>query len=306
MTFFAARAKEFAPLRRTRAPIRAIARARRLLRHGYTVTSTPVFTRDLRFASAITRLAAALLLVSAAAGLALGARMLYASEPLRVALIAQDAVALVFGLPLLVISAWSARRGSIRGLLCWIGALFYLAYFWFFHVVGVQFGPLLPAHIVIVSIGMFGALYLFVGLNAEALKSCFSVRLQVRSIAVFLMGTAAAFAVAWLVLIVSRARSGEGLDSVTRLVVAVDGVVLLPLMFFGGLWLWRREPLGYVLAAMLLVKSVATFLTLAVTSLAAWTAGSELMILELAAYGAGLIVATLLLFNCLASLEDNT
>jgi hypothetical protein len=232
--------------------------------------------------------------------------MLYASEPLRVALIAQDAVALVFGLPLLVISAWSARRGSIRGLLCWIGALFYLAYFWFFHVVGVQFGPLLPAHIVIVSIGMFGALYLVVGLNAEAVKSRFSVRLQVRSIAVFLMGTAAAFAVAWLVLIVSRARSGEGLDSVTRLVVAVDGVVLLPLMFFGGLWLWRREPLGYVLAAMLLVKSVATFLTLAVTSLAAWTAGSELMILELAAYGAGLIVATLLLFNCLASLEDNT
>ena len=34
----------------------------------------------------------------------------------------------------------------------------------------------------------------------------------------------------------------------TRLVVAVDGVVLLPLMFFGGVWLWRRQALGYVLA----------------------------------------------------------
>src|SRR5688500_10556376 len=127
-----------------------------------TVTSTAVFAHDLRFASAITRLAAALVLVSAAAGLAVGARTLYAIEPLRVALIAQDAVALLFGLPLLVVSAWSARHGSVRGLLCWIGALFYLAYFWFFHVVGVQFGPLLPAHIAIVSIGMYGALYLFV------------------------------------------------------------------------------------------------------------------------------------------------
>src|SRR5688500_16073562 len=123
------------------------------------VTTSAIFTRDLRFPSALTRLAAALLLVSAAAGVALGARTLYASEPMRVALIAQDGVAIVFGLPLLVISAWSARRGSLRGLLCWIGALFYLAYFWFFHVAGVQFGPLLPAHIVIVSIGMFGALY---------------------------------------------------------------------------------------------------------------------------------------------------
>jgi hypothetical protein len=266
--------------------------------------TTAIFTRDLRFPSALTRLAAALLLVSAAAGLALGARTLYASEPMRPALIAQDVVALVFGLPLLVISAWSARRGSLRGLLCWIGALFYLAYFWFFHVVGVQFGPLLPVHIALVSIGMYGALYLFVGLNPDAVKARFSLGLKARGIAIFLMGTAAAFAVAWLVLIVSRARSGEGLDTVTRLVVAVDGVVLLPLMFFGGLWLWRQEPLGYALAAMLLVKSVATFLTLAVTSLVAWTSGGELVILELTTYGAGLIVASLLLFNCLSSLED--
>ena len=252
----------------------------------------------------MTRLAAALLLVSAAAGLALGVRSLYASEPLRVALVAQDVVAIVFGLPLLIVSAWSARHGSARGLLCWIGALFYLAYFWFFHVVGVQFGPLLPAHIAIVSIGMYGALYLFTGINPEAVKARFTVRLKARSIAVFLMGTAAAFAVAWLVLIVSRARSGEGLDTVTRLVVAVDGVVLLPLMFFGGLWLWRQQPLGYVLAAMLLVKSVATFLTLAVTSLVAWSAGGSLVIFELAAYGVGLVVASLLLFNCLTSFEE--
>ena len=75
-------------------------------------------------------------------------------------------------------------------------------------------------------------------------------------------------------------------------------------MFFGGLWLWRQQPLGYVLAAMLLVKSVATFLTLAVTSIVAWSAGGSLVVLELAAYGAGLVVASLLLFNCLASLEE--
>src|SRR5688500_4400409 len=55
------------------------------------IVTTATFTRDLRFPSALTRLAAALLLVSAAAGLALGARTLYSSEPMRPALIAQDA-----------------------------------------------------------------------------------------------------------------------------------------------------------------------------------------------------------------------
>jgi hypothetical protein len=125
-------------------------------------------------------------------------------------------------------------------------------------------------------------------------------------IGVFLMGTASIVAVAWLVLIVSRARAGEGLDAVTRVVVAVDGVVVLPLMCFGGLWLWRQQPLGHVLTAVLLVKSVATFLTLAVASLVAWTAGGRLVALELTAYGAGLVIAALLLFNCLARLEDTS
>lgn len=268
------------------------------------VHTAAVFTRDLRFASVISRFAAALLLVSAAAGLALGARSLYASDPMRIALIAQDAVAIVFGLPLLVLSARSARRGSARGLVSWMGALFYVAYFWFFNVVGVQFGPLLPVHIAIVSLAMYGALYLFVGLNPDAIKARFSLQLKARSIAVFLMGTASIFAVAWLALIVNRARAGAGLDPVTRLAVAVDGVVLLPLMFFGGLWLWRSQPLGYALAAMLLVKSVATFLTLAVTSFVTWSAGGRVAPLEFAAYGIGLVIASMLLFNCLASLED--
>jgi len=196
------------------------------------------------------------------------------------------------------------RVALSRGIVSWMGALSYVADLWFFNVVGVQFGPLLPVHIAIVSLAMYGALYLFVGLNPDAIKARFSLQLKARSIAVFLMGTASIFAVAWLALIVNRARAGAGLDPVTRLAVAVDGVVLLPLMFFGGLWLWRSQPLGYALAAMLLVKSVATFLTLAVTSFVTWSAGGRVAPLEFAAYGVGLVIASMLLFNCLASLED--
>lgn len=140
---------------------------------------------------------------------------------------------------------------------------------------------------------------------ADAVKSRFP-RLKARRISVFLMGGASIFSVAWLVVIVSRARAGTGLDAVMRLVVAVDGVVLLPVMFCGGLWIWRRQPRGYMMPAMLLVKSAATFLTLAVTSAVVWTSGGRLVMLELTAYGAGLVIASLLLFNCLARLEDTS
>lgn len=64
-------------------------------------------------------------------------------------------------------------------------------------------------------------------------------------------------------------------DEVLREVVIIDCVVLLPLLFFGGLKLWRREDWGYVLGGMLLVKVLATGSTLAFTTLlGAWLSGA--------------------------------
>jgi len=49
----------------------------------------------------------------------------------------------------------------------------------------------------------------------------------------------------------------------------------LPLLFFGGLKLCRREPWGYVLGGLLLTKLAATGFTLAfTTALGAWWAGT--------------------------------
>jgi hypothetical protein len=138
----------------------------------------------------------------------------------------------------------------------------------------------------------------------RALQPTSRITLKARRIAGFLVGAASVVAIAWLVIIVSQARAGAPLDPVTRLVVAADAVVLLPLIFLGARWLRRQQPLGVLLAALLLVKSVATFLTLAVTSLMTWGAGGRIAGPEIAAHVAGLVIAALLLFNCLASLEE--
>lgn len=258
----------------------------------------------MRFVSVSTRLAGGLLLISTAAGISPAVRPLYTGDPMEPALIAQDIVGIAFGFPLLVIATRFAESGSLRGLLAWMGALFYLAYFWFFHVVGVRFNPLFPIHVALVSIGMYGALYLVFGTDMEAVRRRFSDRLRVNLIAAFLMGTAVLFAMAWANTIAGHIAAGTEMDRVTRLVVAIDLVVLLPLMFFGGYWLWRRQAVGYVLAAMLLVKNVATFLTLTATTLLASLAGMAIRAGELAAYAAGLAVAIALLIHCLRSVEE--
>src|SRR5687767_2376963 len=85
--------------------------------------------RELSVAYRLSTLAAALLAITSAAGLLLGRRGLYTPDPRTLpAFLGQDGITLAVGLPLLVGSMRLAGRGSVRGLLLWTGALFYVAY----------------------------------------------------------------------------------------------------------------------------------------------------------------------------------
>jgi hypothetical protein len=70
----------------------------------------------------------------------------------------------------------------------------------------------------------------------------------------------------WVGLSIAGAMAGEPPDEVTHAVVAIDCTVLLPLLFFGGVWLWLRRPWGYVLGGLLLTKLIMTGFTLAFTT----------------------------------------
>jgi hypothetical protein len=52
----------------------------------------------------------------------------YPTDELLQAFLPNDVVNLVIGLPVLLGSMWSARRGRLSGLLCWPGALLFMAY----------------------------------------------------------------------------------------------------------------------------------------------------------------------------------
>jgi hypothetical protein len=57
----------------------------------------------------------------------------------------------------------------------------------------------------------------------------------------------------------SALASGSPADPIVRTVVTMDLTVQLPALFAGGVLLWRRAPLGYVVAAGLLLQA-ATYL----------------------------------------------
>jgi hypothetical protein len=92
---------------------------------------------------------------------------------------------------------------------------------------------------------------------------------------------------------------------VSRVVIAIDGVVLLPLLFYGGRAIARREPLGYALAGLLLVKATATFLTLIVNTAIASRWGKPADGVDTFAYGIGFVGALTLLVWFLESVDSD-
>jgi hypothetical protein len=261
-------------------------------------------TRDLSLVFRLTHAIATLLVASSIAGLLYGPRgWWYDADPRTLpAFLGQDLMTLAIGVPLLVLSAMRARRGSLRGLLCWMGALFYVAYSYYFYVVGGRFNAFFPLYIALVSMGTYGALAILFSLDLRGLPSRFE-GLPVRTTSAFFLLTALGFAGLWLSMIDAHMQAGTELDAVGRAVIAVDGVVLLPLLFFGGRALLRGDPLGYALAGLLLVKTAMTFVTLVVTTAIAARWGQAPDPFQTIAYGTGFVAAALLLERYLAALD---
>lgn len=221
---------------------------------------------NLTFVYRLSGLLAGLLLMASLAGLSFGWRGLYDAYPASLAaLVGQDIVTLAVGLPLLLGAMWLTRRGSGGGLLLWAGVLFYFAYSYYFFLVG-GFNALFLIYVAIVATSLYALLALLFRIDADALGAEFADRAPVRRTAVFFVVTALLFVVMWGGLSVASVLAGTTPGLVVHLVVAIDGAVLLPLLLFGGLKLWRREPWGYVLGGLLLTKATATGFTLAFTS----------------------------------------
>jgi hypothetical protein len=189
-------------------------------------------------------------------------------------LVGQDALNLVVGLPLLVGAMLLARRGSLAGLLLWPGALFYVAYDYGYYALGVPYGWFFIPYIALVSASLFATGILVAGIDGRAVRERIGQDVPARTTGGFLVALALLFTTLWCALNVSALASGQEVDPVLRVVTTMDLGLQLPALFAGGVLLWRRAALGYVVCGGLLVQAAAylaglSALTLLQESLAA-------------------------------------
>jgi hypothetical protein len=189
----------------------------------------------------------------------LDSRLVYsAMEPKLLALfLGQDALNLVVGLPLLVGAMWLAHRGVLIGLLLWPGALFYVLYDYGYYVLGAPFNAFFLLYIALMTLSAYAMTGIVASVDGVDVRGRLATVVPARLTGGFLAGLALLFMALWVGMSLSALLSGSGLDETARVVTIMDLTVQLPALFVGGILLWRRRALGYVVAAGLLLQAAA-------------------------------------------------
>jgi hypothetical protein len=208
-----------------------------------------VFTLSLIVAGLMTTLSLAGLLFPIAT---------YPNEDLRQSFVANDVVNLVIGLPALLGALWLLRRGKLPGLLGLPGALFYVTYNSIAYAAAMPLTWLFFVHLGLAILSVAAIFLLLSSVDGVAVQARLQGRVAERFCAGVLMGFGALFFLRAVVEIF------EGAAGMAEFGVLVADGLTTPFWILGGLYLWRKQPLGYVSAAGLLFQVSMLFVGLLV------------------------------------------
>lgn len=183
--------------------------------------------------------------------------------------IAQDYVTLFLGIPLLVISLFSALRGSLRGRFVLAGTLNYFLVTYLFYLAMGMYNALFLCYVILLSASFFAFLIVLLSFQTEELPGAFNSSTPRKSVGGFLIFNACAIALLWLKIVVPPLADGSvfpaELEHYTTLIVqGFDLALCLPVCFVSGLLLIRQKPIGYLAATVTVI-----FLPLLMTALTA-------------------------------------
>jgi len=218
-------------------------------------------TGNLTFAYALSSVVAALVTVAAAGGLLLRTSV-YPTDELILSFLPVDAFHLAVGLPILLGAMWLARRGQLIGLLCWPGALLYVFYSYVWNLIGVPFGVLFLPTLLLIPMSAYATIAVVASVDGEAVQQRLAGAVPARAAGAVLVVLTALFvlmAVGDVVIAVVTHREVGPLDLTLWI---ADLTTISPACLIGGVLLFRRQPLGYVGGAGLLLAYAMLFIGL--------------------------------------------
>lgn len=214
---------------------------------------------------------------------------------------AQDFADLVFALPVLIVAALLAARGSRGALLVWFGAVAYMVYSFVIYAFSVRYNAFFLVYVAALGCAAWAMIGGMMTTHWGDIASRFPARTPAKPVGGFIVGLAVLFYLLWLkedvtaLLTATTPASVAEAGILTNPVHILDMALLLPAMIYSGVLLWRKRPLGYGLAGVMLVITIFEALgiaTIGVFSARAGIAGSEgpaVVLSVLALIGTGLL-----------------
>jgi hypothetical protein len=214
-------------------------------------------------ADPLAMLTGALAVLAAAASLAgLFADHLYRDNAYAIANWRGNDVVTLFAVAVLLGGYSFVQRGSDRGRLIWLGALWYLLYNYAFYLFGTRFNDIFLLYAGLVAGSLWALILGLSRTDVNGIAGRFRGSTPVRWISGYLAIAAVGLAIAWIGQSLSFATGGKApqimIDSgaTTSYVFALDLTLAVPVMLVAAVLLWRRQAWGYLLGAIVGVKGV--------------------------------------------------
>lgn len=220
----------------------------------------------------------------------LHSRGIYQNDSVSVAAqgIAQDAVTLILGIPMLLISLILARKGLLKGRLLLTGTIGYFLYAYISYTFLSMYNSLFLVYVMLMSACLFAFILCIISFDITALKISFSPKLPVRFIGGFQLFIAFILFMMWMGRIVPpmMARSiPMGLEHYNTLVIqALDLGVIVPAAILSGIMIIRKKEIGYLLSSIIIIKGLTMLTAISAMLVGMINAGVEVSIVELTVF----------------------
>jgi hypothetical protein len=141
--------------------------------------------------------------------------------------VGQDLITLVVALPVLVVSAILALRGSMRAHLVWLGALGYLVYTYASYALAIEFNSLFLVYVALLGLSLYTLIGGLATTDFAKIKAHFSRGTPVKAVSIFLGVVAVLFYFMWLSEDIPALLAGEVPQGVIEAEAPTDVVHVL-------------------------------------------------------------------------------
>jgi hypothetical protein len=182
----------------------------------------------------------------------------YATEELVEGFVPNDVVNVTIGLPVMLGALWLARRGKLIGLLLWPGALFYVLYNYLVYLFAMPLNELFPAYLLLVTLSAYTIMGVIASIDGRTVERALASRVPVRLAGGFLAAIGTLFALRAIGLLAGALINESPVAKVEQALLVTD-FLAGPAWVIGGVLLWQRRRLGYVVSVGLLYQASMLF-----------------------------------------------